>query len=94
VDSGAARQIFTDYATAMAYIEVELPNGDVSMGSAFHVGDGVFVTARHVVEGNRIAEAGSTNKLMFVSKMRRSRQLEYSSETKTADTRHMKCATG
>jgi len=31
------------------YIEVKLL-GNISIGSAFHVGDGVFVTARHIVE--------------------------------------------
>ena len=45
----------------MAYVEVELPDGDRSIGSAFHVGEGVFVTARHVVEGNNILEIASTD---------------------------------
>ncbi|MGX1118000.1 hypothetical protein RKD37_003363 [Streptomyces ambofaciens] len=40
----------------MAYVEVESPNGDLGIGSAFHVGDGVFLTARHVVEDKRITE--------------------------------------
>lgn len=48
--------MFTDYAAALAYIEVESPDGDLGIGSAFHVGEGVFVTARHVVEGKRINE--------------------------------------
>jgi hypothetical protein len=26
------------------------------MGSAFHVGENVFITARHVVDGNEILE--------------------------------------
>lgn len=56
MDSGQARKIFTDYAAALAYVEVESPNGDLGIGSAFHVGEGVFVTARHVVEGKRVNE--------------------------------------
>jgi hypothetical protein len=38
----------------MAYVAVEKPDGSHSIGSAFHVGECVFVTARHVVEGNKI----------------------------------------
>jgi len=44
----------------MAYIEVKLPNGDISIGSSFHVGEGVFVTARHVVENNIIISIATT----------------------------------
>ena len=60
MESGKAHEIFIDYHAAMAYIEVELPSGDRSIGSAFHVGEGVFVTARHVVEGNTILEIATT----------------------------------
>lgn len=55
-----AREIFEKYATALAYIEVETPSGDRSLGSAFHVGEGVYVTARHVIEGNTIVSLGGT----------------------------------
>jgi S1-C subfamily serine protease len=56
-----ARTLFERYAPAVAYVGVELPNGDHSMGSAFHVGEGVFITARHVVEdGNKIVEVVTT----------------------------------
>lgn len=48
------------YGSAVAYIDVELPNGSRSIGSAFHIGEGVFVTARHVVEGVRIIELATT----------------------------------
>jgi hypothetical protein len=37
--------------------------GDESIGSAFHVGEGVFVTARHVVENVVIREVRSTHAL-------------------------------
>jgi hypothetical protein len=47
----------------MAYIDVELPDGDRGIGSAFHVGEGVFVTARHVVFGNKILEVRVTEPL-------------------------------
>lgn len=55
-----ARQLFEKYAPAVAYICVELPNGNQSIGSAFHVGDGVFITARHVVDGCKILEVANT----------------------------------
>lgn len=54
------REIFERYAAAVVYVSVELPNGDQSIGSAFHVGEGVFVTARHVVDGNKILEVANT----------------------------------
>jgi hypothetical protein len=60
MDSLLARRLFVQHATAMAYIDVQLENGDRSIGSAFHVGEGVFVTARHVVEGNKIMEVRLT----------------------------------
>src|SRR6185503_18471577 len=53
---GHAQHLFRKYAPAMAYVVVEKPNGDESIGSAFHVGEGVFVTARHVVDGCALKE--------------------------------------
>jgi hypothetical protein len=46
----------------MAYIAVEHPDGTSGIGSAFHVGEGVFVTARHVVDGLRIREIATTER--------------------------------
>lgn len=63
MNTGEAREIFKDYAAALAYVEVESPDGDLGIGTAFHVGEGVFVTARHVVEGKKIVEVGSTEAL-------------------------------
>ncbi|MBT1514366.1 trypsin-like peptidase domain-containing protein [Bradyrhizobium sp. SRL28] len=40
----------------MAYIDICKPDGSRGIGSAFHVGNNVFVTARHVVENNEILE--------------------------------------
>jgi hypothetical protein len=56
MNSNTASKLFLKYSNAMAYVDVELPNGDRSIGSAFHIGEGVFVTARHVLEGNKVAE--------------------------------------
>jgi hypothetical protein len=63
VEAKRARQLFATHADAVAYIDVGLPNGDRSIGSAFHVGEGVFVTARHVVENNDILEVKITEPL-------------------------------
>ncbi|MFC9127830.1 trypsin-like peptidase domain-containing protein [Streptomyces sp. NPDC057099] len=60
MNTGEAREVFKSYAAALAYVEVESPTGDLSIGTAFHVGEGVFVTARHVVEGKKVVEVGST----------------------------------
>lgn len=54
------RELFEDYASAVAYVAVESRDGCQSIGAAFHVGDGVFVTARHVVEGTKILEIATT----------------------------------
>jgi len=54
------RQLYLQYGCCMAYIAVEKDGGE-NIGSAFHVGDGVFVTARHVVDGTRIKEMRLTN---------------------------------
>lgn len=39
---------------ACAAVVVRLPSGDEGIGTAFHVGEGVYLTARHIVEGNEI----------------------------------------
>jgi len=54
------QKLYQRYASAVAYIVVEKPNGDQNIGSAFHVGENVFVTARHVIEGHKIIAIGTT----------------------------------
>lgn len=44
------RDLFVRYSKAIVRVQVTLPKGDRSNGTAFHVGGGAFVTARHVVE--------------------------------------------
>src|SRR5437868_3578993 len=62
LDTQQARTIFEKFSGAMAYIAVEHPDGTHSIGSTFHVGEGVFVTARHVVEGLRIRGVATTER--------------------------------
>lgn len=52
----------------MAYLDVKLPDGRRSIGSAFHIGDGVFVTARHVLEGNKLLEMKITEPVAIGAK--------------------------
>lgn len=60
MNTGQAHNLYEEHAPTMAYIAVEDSRGTLGIGSAFHVGDGVFVSARHVVEGKRIAEIRMT----------------------------------
>jgi hypothetical protein len=60
VDTKRAQELFSKYSLGMAYIAVEAPDGSQSIGSAFHVGEGVFVTARHVLENRRVLEVRPT----------------------------------
>lgn len=55
MNSREAQKLFLKHAAALALIEVQLPNGDISIGSAFHIGEGIFVTAKHVIQGNSIS---------------------------------------
>lgn len=60
--SASVRKLYDKYAVSVAYIAVETVDGTEGIGSAFHVGDGVFVTARHVVENNKILEISTVAK--------------------------------
>lgn len=57
-----ARELYEAYAGAVVYVEVARPDGDRGIGTAFHVGDNVFITARHLVDGNTVTEVGTTMK--------------------------------
>jgi len=54
------RETFDRFRGAMVYIEVIKPNGDFGIGSAFHIGNGILVTARHVVENCKLTKIGTT----------------------------------
>lgn len=47
----SAKDLYANFNEAVLPLVVKDKNGDYGIGSAFHVGDGSFVTARHVVEG-------------------------------------------
>ena len=48
---------FKNYSKAIAFIEV-IGESDFNIGSCFHVGNGVYVTARHVLDGYKINNIG------------------------------------
>ncbi|MDY0037795.1 MAG: serine protease [Zoogloea oleivorans] len=52
------RTQFHRFRGSVAFIETINSNGEIGIGTCFHVGEGVFVTARHVIEGRSIAEIG------------------------------------
>ena len=54
------REVYEMYAAGVAYVEVKTPSGAHSIGTAFHIGQGVFISARHVFEGNEILEIATT----------------------------------
>jgi V8-like Glu-specific endopeptidase len=60
MDDVRAHAVFQEYATGVAYVAVETPASDQKIGSAFHVDENVWITARHVVEKNKIIEIGTT----------------------------------
>lgn len=53
-------------AGAIAYLSVLNAKGDEGIGSAFHIGDGIFITARHVVEGVTINDIATTKSAFLV----------------------------
>jgi V8-like Glu-specific endopeptidase len=50
------RDVYLKARGAIACVVVQTKDGDQSIGTAFHIGDGYFVTAKHVLESNDILE--------------------------------------
>jgi len=59
-EKSAFQETYARAAGAVAFIAIVNANGDDGIGSAFHIGDGIFVTARHVVDGVTIKEIATT----------------------------------
>jgi V8-like Glu-specific endopeptidase len=55
-------KLFRTFCNAVAFVEVRRKNGTVAGGTAYHVGDGVFLTAKHVVENNEIVSVQTTTR--------------------------------
>lgn len=52
--------VYQQYGVSVAYVAVRDAEGHESIGTAFHVGRGVFLTAKHVVSGRAIVAVGTT----------------------------------
>lgn len=48
------RTLFETYREAMALVEGRNDEGDTTVGSAFHLGDGFYATARHVLDDCKV----------------------------------------
>ncbi len=53
-------EIYLRAAGAVAFVAVETADGQPGLGSCFHIGDGIFITARHVVDDVTIKEIATT----------------------------------
>lgn len=56
------QELYLRYCNAVALVEIQRADGSIGCGTAFHIGEGVFVTARHVVEGNKILSIETTTR--------------------------------
>src|SRR5579872_3131078 len=65
VSKNPMRRLYDNYAAGVGYISVKDSIGDEHIGSCFHIGDGVFITARHVVENRMIKHIATTHSQTF-----------------------------
>lgn len=60
------KQLFDKYRGSIAYISVQEGSGNdeiFGIGTSFHVGNGIFITAKHVVENKIINEVATTKRV-------------------------------
>ncbi|BAJ01169.1 S1 family peptidase [Shewanella violacea] len=57
------QKLYAQYAGAVAYVTVEDDEQNEGIGSAFHIGDGIFVTAKHVIDNKKILEVATTKRI-------------------------------
>lgn len=55
MDRAIAIALYERYAGSVAAVEVRTSDGDLSMGSAFHIGEGLYATARHVAQNEIVS---------------------------------------
>lgn len=53
-----AKRAFAAHRSSVAFVATTDSRGDAGIGTAFHVGEGIFVTARHVLENRVVTEIG------------------------------------
>ena len=59
-EKSAFQETYMRAAGAVAFVAIIDGKGDEGIGSAFHIGQGIFVTARHVIDGVTIKEIATT----------------------------------
>lgn len=60
ISENPLRPVYDSFGAGVGYISVINRDGDEGIGSCFHIGDGVFITAKHVVVNCKIKEIGTT----------------------------------
>lgn len=59
-EKNAFQETYTRAAGAVAFVTIIDEKGDEGIGSSFHIGQGIFVTARHVIDGVTLKEIATT----------------------------------
>jgi S1-C subfamily serine protease len=60
IQGSPERRLFELFAPGVAYVAVEDASGRPSIGTCFHIGDQIFVTARHVVDKQKVVKVATT----------------------------------
>jgi hypothetical protein len=55
-----AREFYRQFAPSVAYVEIRDKLGDIEIGSAYHIGEGIFITARHILDVSKINKIATT----------------------------------
>ena len=63
------RSTYHKYRRSVAYVAVKNSAGEESIGSAFHIGQGFFVTAKHVLEKKKLVEICITQPLRVLEEL-------------------------
>lgn len=53
-----ARALVSQISSAVVYVEIQDKEEKIGIGSAFHIGEGYFATARHVIHDKKILRVG------------------------------------